>query len=430
MELHAVGLVSKELFVITGQTPSNLGSAQLAKDLEQEFSAEQEPPAIVHIPAVAQESARQGAAVPAAAVLPAAVLPNPRPPPPVVAEQHVPLLLDAGAAQGKDDETVPSGIVAMAASDPLTQRQLIQFAVFAIKLAKTDFSSAAYPLCELLLVQTIEDEVQVRARNALARSAIALAESTFIEARSALEEYPPRAAEANSLAVRASNYATACAEALDLQMDTLLVQQQYGASLERLCFFRDSAMALASKAKAIARQAQAAEESAISQPRRENERNDYDMAAIESEQRYAYAEIYQKWDRYQSLQDHLKEGGWEPVRNRGHPVYKRTVVMFAGSDEREICEQTFVMSSTPSDRRAHANALSDLRRRDIGVVEVVPKGFDGSDQFALLDMQLKLTNEAVHELETKRKLIEHELVAKRSRIDELAEEMGKQLSLQ
>ncbi len=40
------------------------------------------------------------------------------------------------------------------------------------------------------------------------------------------------------------------------------------------------------------------------------------------------------------------------------------------------------------------------------------------------------TRVQVHELETKRKLIEQELVAKRSRIDELAEEMGKQLSLQ
>ena len=66
----------------------------------------------------------------------------------------------------------------------------------------------------------------------------------------------------------------------------------------------------------------------------------------------------------------LKEGKWMLKRCGKHVVYTRQVIVMTHGIRKTLESQTFTTSKTPSDLRAHANALAQLRRYDDGVIHV------------------------------------------------------------
>jgi len=72
--------------------------------------------------------------------------------------------------------------------------------------------------------------------------------------------------------------------------------------------------------------------------------------------------------RPHSLEEALKEGKWALQRCGTHLVYSRLVMKDGANKTMET--QTFTASKTPSDRRAHANALTQLRHYDADVLHV------------------------------------------------------------
>ncbi|GKY96683.1 hypothetical protein MPSEU_000627900 [Mayamaea pseudoterrestris] len=73
--------------------------------------------------------------------------------------------------------------------------------------------------------------------------------------------------------------------------------------------------------------------------------------------------------KYRSVEEALKEGGWEFVRKKKHICYRRIVKT---ADDRDQ-EQHFVMSSTPSDCRSERAALATLHRLDENSEPVLAK---------------------------------------------------------
>jgi hypothetical protein len=65
-----------------------------------------------------------------------------------------------------------------------------------------------------------------------------------------------------------------------------------------------------------------------------------------------------KKPRARTVEEALVEGGWKLERTTKHIKYSRRVHL---SENGEARKQTFVLSKTPSDRRASRNALSTLR---------------------------------------------------------------------
>jgi hypothetical protein len=67
--------------------------------------------------------------------------------------------------------------------------------------------------------------------------------------------------------------------------------------------------------------------------------------------------------RTNSIAEMLKEGSWTMQRSSNHKVYTRRVIKHTDRGA-SVEKQTFTMSATPSDVRAYANALTQLRRYD------------------------------------------------------------------
>ena len=66
----------------------------------------------------------------------------------------------------------------------------------------------------------------------------------------------------------------------------------------------------------------------------------------------------------------LENFRWQLVRSKGHPVYKRQVIMRVMGGKYSLTTQTTTISSTPSDRRSSANAVADINRLNDDVSEI------------------------------------------------------------
>ena len=91
-------------------------------------------------------------------------------------------------------------------------------------------------------------------------------------------------------------------------------------------------------------------------------------------------------ERISSVQELLDRGKWTLSRSGGHRVYHRKVAMVVDEAGRTtdlaLVEQTCTIACTPSDRRAHHNALAQLRRLDDGVLHAFPASFKENERGA------------------------------------------------
>ena len=96
------------------------------------------------------------------------------------------------------------------------------------------------------------------------------------------------------------------------------------------------------------------------------------------------------------LKQALKEGHWKLKRNNKHALYTREVIKLLESGERKHETQNFTKPNTPSDSRAWANALADLRRMNDAVIHIfegglsdAPKGCSAAAEWAELKDRVK-----------------------------------------
>ena len=235
------------------------------------------------------------------------------------------------------------------------------------------------------------------ARNVLAKAAMELAQQQLQAYKVATQErLEPDWGSGKEAAGTALSFAMTSAISFDAQLGDAHLTETHAAELRRLCDARERAVELREAAQMAVRIAEQEVESAerlrveVEEQSRlfngdglvanngvcayGNVSQGHQSAHAMSLQRVCGdASVAAQHDLQSgSMEEVLKEGGWALSRRGNHMVYTRLVIKHcddsSGKATREL--QTFTLSKTPSDRRAWANALSQLRRYDNDVVHV------------------------------------------------------------
>ena len=266
------------------------------------------------------------------------------------------------------------------------------------------------------------------ARNVLAKASGERAHQALEQARSALEDYPPRCEEVLSMAEAARDDAHRCKMACDAQLQdsTLLVDSAGdGSSVnssqatssrqlftverrEKLCDERDAFTQLEATATKLQEDAlelsvaQAEELGAVHAAAGPDE--DYEDPGHDEDDEEP-ADAGGHWRPAASgpkgVQEALEHGKWarDWSHTGGHLIYHRRVIKL--EDPQMLQVQNWSRSCTPSDHRSYKNMLGDLKRLDDGVW----KAFWWSDEQG--DVSADFAEE--HELQQRRKQLQGDL---------------------
>ena len=293
----------------------------------------------------------------------------------------------------------------------------------AVAVLKLEYSDLAYPMA----LKGLEESGGIErasasvkgvslARNVVAKSSLDLAEQHLAAYKvAALETLEPNWAEGLAAAGNALAYAMQSALSFDAQLGDWYLESTHAAELRRLCDSRDKAVTLREEARVAVEVASEGAASADAERRLlEEQSRDFNgdalavgggssersrsgaaaaaaaaQEAVRARKRAEELRMEQQ-RRMSSIQELLKEGGWALQRSSNHNVYARRVIKH--SDRGPAVEkQSFTLSKTPSDTRAHANALTQLRRCDDGVSHVLSDlDLDGSATAELTEILDKI----------------------------------------
>jgi ubiquitin len=244
------------------------------------------------------------------------------------------------------------------------------------------------------------------ARNVLAKASMELAQQQLEAYKVATQErLVPDWNGGKEAAGTALSFAMTSAVSFDAQLGDASLLETHAAELRRLCDARERAVELREAAQMAVRVAEeevaAAAELSTSAERQRGEVEEQSRrlsgeGMVETHGVDGYlgraggnAVMVNQIDaQCGSMEEALKEGGWRLARRGSHLVYTRLVIKHSddssGKPTREL--QTFSLSKTPSDRRAHANALSQLRRCDNDVAHVFQGEVDEQCSFELAEV--------------------------------------------
>jgi len=313
---------------------------------------------------------------------------------------------EEGAVEGKEAE---GGSDAIIGAEERSYR-LAQAAKVVMKLHYTDL---AYPMARKGLEEAGGIELAVAtfkgvslARNVVAKSALDLAQQQLQLYRIATTQFlDPNWKDGKEAAGKALHFAMTSAISFDAQLADPHLAHTHAVELLGLCDARELAVKVREDAHEALRLAEKEVEGAELERRGVEEQSllfncDHFDGAVaaslavwgrrrddrawrgvgggreggghEEEQRRKEERERERGREMQSrphsLEEALKEGKWALQRCGTHLVYSRLVMKDGVNKMMET--QTFTTSKTPSDRRAHANALTQLRHYDADVLHV------------------------------------------------------------
>ena len=351
------------------------------------------------------------------------------------AAQHGPLpnahdttLPDAGCNRPQEQEEL---------DECVGEERLYELAQVAKRVMKLGSPDLAYPVARKGLeevggIERASDSVRgvSLARNVTAKCALTIAqqhlEAYKVATTSSLEPNWNKGKEAASSALE---FATNSAASFDSQLSDTYLARNHQEELRKVCDSRELAVRLREDAKAALLQAEAEankadeardkerlmlEEQTLcrlvnagspspAQPLQELSQSMILGGCGPDDEEDAFRAVQQVREYEQRsgstltcLKQALKEGHWKLKRNNKHALYTREVIKLLESGERKHETQNFTKPNTPSDSRAWANALADLRRMNDAVIHIfegglsdAPKGCSAAAEWAELKDRVK-----------------------------------------